>query len=532
MDKDDFLIYTDFANLNHIMQHNGGSGSFNPCSMIMFAPNITNPLISNLIFQHEFAHARLSSCIYGKIVFFFRFIALDLVTFCFQKGKPINKYWVIYEQLQRITSILLKNWIITQEGNATFTEIKHLSAINSPSLFEYQEQIYSFLKKDSPYSLGLAKIDRISRIYPKSVFRNIIHQLGNIDYTLVLPNLIKNVSNEEHNLPDLLLEKIVLVLDNEKENKSILIEYEKDLFIMKQESEIICRFAQKIIQEKLNVSFYDDNEKSLIHDLVKIVDENIDLYEYKCRIWNVLSEYESLATEQLKNGGPTQILAYNTKQINRIDNFSEYIFTDKFVTEQETNSINYLVNLDKIIKQDLPNNELLFSKNLNSLQSKFHQNYNFLLRIFPPTEDFRFKESNYNKYLNFDLFKVRKKIINNAKIFLMNQIQVKCTPSEAKDMESQFKQANRDFSILIDSELPEEGFGHWIETASVMVTIIASTITIIDTIKKWLKNDKEERIVIIGKIEYNTVIDKKLIDEELDKMERIIIENKEDNLKI
>jgi len=72
------------------------------------------------------------------------------------------------------------------------------------------------------------------------------------------------------------------------------------------------------------------------------------------------------------------------------------------------------------------------------------------------------------------------------------QLQIKCSKEQAKEIENLFAELNQSNSIVIEPTNDDNSYGHWLEYVNIGVTIIASSITIIDTILKWLKKKKDD----------------------------------------
>ena len=84
---------------------------------------------------------------------------------------------------------------------------------------------------------------------------------------------------------------------------------------------------------------------------------------------------------------------------------------------------------------------------------------------------------------------------------MLQHIDIKCSNEQANELIRELKEI--DPAISIDSPQSSGEYKHWSDYMNVAITIVASSITIIDTIKKWLKKPQPEQvIIIINKTEY------------------------------
>jgi vacuolar-type H+-ATPase subunit I/STV1 len=91
----------------------------------------------------------------------------------------------------------------------------------------------------------------------------------------------------------------------------------------------------------------------------------------------------------------------------------------------------------------------------------------------------------------------------------MNKLNIICSKEQGDLLNELFKQQSQSSSITIEEVKNKESYGHWLEYTNVAITIIASSITIIDTVIKWfkkVKENKEEQVnITINQINYNSL---------------------------
>ena len=109
--KKDLEEFQFFLNQNHLYEYNLGNASFNPGMLLLFQEKKSNTVLNDLIFGHEFRHMLLNASLYGKIIYFLKFISIDILRFCIDKNKEINTYWQIHIEIQEILLRLINNRI-------------------------------------------------------------------------------------------------------------------------------------------------------------------------------------------------------------------------------------------------------------------------------------------------------------------------------------------------------------------------------------------------------------------------------------
>ncbi len=250
--KKEIEFYQHYHFYNHTADI-GGSAQFNPCSLLMFIPKTSNIFLFNVLFAHEFAHARLSSSVYGKLIFSLRLISLRLIQHSFedQKTGTFNKAWKIYEKLDTLIKQLINGWILTQEGYATLYEIHRMDQYENESMTELKLKLEEFLKQETPYSLGLQMFDKMNIYFSNTLLRNIAHEIGNLDYISLLG---KSISEEELPLnfitPDNLLRSIYEKMINYKKNRYIIWQNDKTSFLNSRESTKLIAIARDRVRDK------------------------------------------------------------------------------------------------------------------------------------------------------------------------------------------------------------------------------------------------------------------------------------------
>lgn len=492
--------YINFETYNHVFNANNGA-YFNPGSLLLFSNKTNNILVDNLIFQHEFAHARLNSSLYGKIIYFSKFVLLDILQFIYTKKLNPNKFIQKLNRIETLISILTENWVLTQEGFAVFTELQHLEINPLDKKGEYRQKITKFLKRESPYKNGFELVNQLFNYYSKNLHRNIIHEIGNINILNEISEFLFFKKLDINTLPDFRLSQ--LSNDIKNLNRTLITEYGRESFITGRESYILLKYAREVLNKHFEViSFIEIEEECILSKLINLYDSFIDDVDYSNRLKELYNLYQKRTDELCRSGGVEQILAFPSSKIIEEDDFQKIIISVDRLPDDEKQAINYYHNLNYIYYNH-KNNINEFENRFKNLQSKFStlNNIDFLIRIFPPTIIEKFKE--------FPQYKSIKNNYITNKYIIMNKLNIICSKEQGDLLNELFKQQSQSSSITIEEVKNKESYGHWLEYTNVAITIIASSITIIDTVIKWfkkVKENKEEQVnITINQINYNSL---------------------------
>jgi len=152
MKEIEFENYKSYLNKNHLYESTLGA-SFNPSFLLVQPGGFKDETLNRLVFLHEVAHAMLNTTYYGKIIFCVKMIELEYFLFflnnrqkLFQKNKLI--------QIKETLNELIKGWVISQEGYATYSDYFHLTQIKDFKNEQILTDLVNFLKTESPYSEG------------------------------------------------------------------------------------------------------------------------------------------------------------------------------------------------------------------------------------------------------------------------------------------------------------------------------------------------------------------------------------------
>lgn len=486
--KEDIDYFKHCHNFDHVANIGGGA-LFNPCSLLMFVPSDVNIYVYNALFAHEFAHARLSSCLYGKIIFFLKFISLRVMQYCFEvhKGNHFEEYWNIHNRFNVIIKEYLKGWILTQEGYATFYERRRINQFNDFGIQILKDELNDFLKKNTPYSKGLKLIDNLNIQYSEVLLRNITHELGNINYTNQLKNLIseKNISLEVMT-PDKILMDILNNLMNDKKKNYIVWTNDKNAILNSRESVNPIVLARSLIIKNCkhkNYTFYDIEQNNIFLDLFACIRDFVCVGGFEKYIDKMRENYIKKVEFTMKEGGVQQVLAFPSKKINK-DDFWEIIIDNKNVLEEEVEFLNFITNLNRINSNHLPIEKKVYQSKLKKLKNKFKDSFigNFILRIFPPT-----RIKSYQSHVILNNYPSTIKQFNKMK---KQMLEIKCSNDLANELVKLYE--NHSPLISVNNPDNDNSFKHWSEVLQVTVTIIASSVTIIDILGRWLKEKKDK----------------------------------------
>ncbi len=491
--------YINFETYNHVFNANNGA-YFNPGSLLLFVKKTNNILVDNLIFQHEFAHARLNSSLYGKIIYFSKFVLLDVLQFIYTRKISSNKFIQKLSRIETLISILTENWVLTQEGFAIYTELQHLEINPLDKNGEYRQRITKFLKEESPYKNGFELVNQLFNYYSKNLHRNIIHEIGNINILKEISKFLFFKKMDINILPDFRLSE--LSNNIKSQNNTLITEYGRESFITGRESYILLKYAREVLNKYFEeISFIEIEEECVLSNLINLYDSFINDVDYSNRLKELYNLYQKRTDKLCRSGGVEQILAVPSRKIIEEDDFQKIIISFDRLSDDEKHAINYYHNLNYIY-YNYKNNINEFENRFENLQSKFSNlnNIDFIIRIFPPTIIKKFKE-----FPQYEL--IKSNYITN-KYIIMNKLNIICSKEQGNLLNDLFEKQIQSSSITIEDVKNNEGYEHWLEYTSVAITIIASSITIIDTVIKWLKKvkeDKEEQVnITINQISYNS----------------------------
>jgi len=517
MIQKDIDFFKHYHNFNHV-DNLGGGALFNPCSLLMFVPSDLNIYVYNVLFAHEFAHARLSSCVYGKIIFFLRYISLGLMQNCFESNKvdSFKSYWSFYEKLNSIVRTLIKGWVFTQEGYATFYERKRMNQFDNQDIQKIKSELNKFLELDTPYSKGLNLMDNLSTSYSEVLLRNITHELGNINYIEDISKLLANkIRISDFITPDQILIEITEKLINYKKRNFIIWTNDRNAVLNARESVNPIALSRYIIFEQIESEsnrFYDFEKNNVFFDLIECLTKYIEQKEIVEYLEKIRIEYSNHLNILVEKGGIQQVLAFPSRRIDKGE-FWDIEINNPHVSEAEKESINYITNLNRITNKYLPFDKELYRSKLKELKEKYQISpiSTFILRIFPPT-----KIENYKSNIISKKYPSTSKFLRRMK---KQVVKIKCTNEQAKELADLYKEHSD--LISVDSNNDEESFGHWLEVLEATVTIVASTLGIVDILKGWInekKSNKENEKNII------VIIDDKKLDgfNDIDKIETLL----------
>lgn len=501
--KEQLTQYENFHHYNHV--NNLGIGPhFNPCSLLLFIPKTDNIYLYNLYFSHESSHSRISSCVYGKIIFLLRDISLKLTSAISRdlSKKYFETIWKACNKINSIINYLIRNWVVVQEGYATYQEYESLKMYPKNEVQEFEVKLKEMLQKPSAYKKGYDMLNSLSEVYSKPILRNLIHEIGNIDYLPIVRSMFKteNYDHIRNDLPDNLLINHSNALIEFKKIRSIIWRSDKDAKLNSTESINTVAIARHILENELKVKLYNNEKRNLFEDILNMIDSSLGINVVSEIILKMKAQYFKEENLVYSKGGANQVLGYPCNKIKK-EYFTHLEINNPNVSENEKECINYLNNLYELMTSYLPNNldsylnllKILESQNLNLSLAKFYIN------IFPPT--------NFKKY-DIEVYRNQKNTVINQHLNIDKmKIEIKCDQEQSNLLTTKLKMS--DPLIEVDQLIENPTFGHWSQNADVILSIIASSIGIISVISDWISklkdNEKQSVIVIIDKKEYSNI---------------------------
>lgn len=516
---------------DHILESNLGA-RFNVGFLLMFLPETENSLLRRLVGVHEMAHVLLFNCLYGKIVFFLKVIALDALVHCSKSGKHSEQHLAFSGRLNQIMCQLLSRWQLVQEGSAMYNERLELMRSTGPEKEQYLSLLQNFLEQDTVYSRGLRLAERLACRIPDGLFRTLLHWLGDINYLEYWGNdLFSDRFEERLDLfnPDLFLTKLVDTLEHG--DVQIIHAFPRDHPLS----------WTQISSEKVLLNYlpgvpifqFASTPIELFPYLVKLLhDSKLCPDTYRFRLLEMEQRYvvyyKSLARTYLHSNinwrgnlrgrgssGPfpalpslrqTLYFEARLRSDNEVEIIGEY---DAIQTAQSEDLKDYF-RLNHAVNQAIQTTAdpiIMLSK------MDFHsENERIINYFYPPT-------SRKNNLITGQTFNK----LMAKKIVLMNPILIKCDANDAQQLQQLLESSDPAGDFVI--QRTEESLGHWLDVANFLITLVASSITVIDTLDRWLNQKKEEKkdvtIVILGQ-EYKAEKDEDRIRELLETMKNEI----------
>lgn len=516
---------------DHILESNLGA-RFNVGFLLMFLPQTEHTLLRRLVGVHEMAHVLLFNCLYGKIAFFLKVIALDALVYCSKSGGRPEQYVAFSERLNQVMRHLLSRWQLTQEGLAMYNERSELLRSSGPEKQKYLSLFQNFIEQDTVYSRGLRLAERLAGRTPDGLFRALMHWLGDINYLEYWGKDLFSASLEAQlDLfnPDLFLTKLVETL--EKEDVQIIQAYPRVHPLDRTPiiSEKVLRYYLPGVPTFQSAS----TPIELFPHLVRLLhDSALCPDTYRPRLIEMeeryVAHYKSLIRTHLHGNinwrgnlrrrgatgympalpGLRQTLYFEARlrSDGEVEIIGEY---DTFQTAQSEDLKDYF-RLNHAVNQASQRGvDPVFSLSKLDFRSDNERIINY---FYPPT-------SRKNNLITGQLFNK----LMAKKIALMNPILIKCDADDAQQLQKllESNQSTDDFTI----QKSEESLEHWLDVATFLITLVASSITIIDTLDRWLNQKKEEKktvtIIIMGQ-EYESEKDQDRIKELLETLKNEI----------
>ena len=222
--KEDLQKFSFYLKRDHLYESNL-SGLFNPAFLLLYKDQYDSKFLDGLVFHHEFAHARMTACFYGQLIFCLKIIEIEYYSFLVRRKAAVDYTNRQLAPINKILSHLIKNWINSQEGYAMYCSYYDLEKKQTDESEALLKDFDELLKHNPYYSTGLKQFRRLNSQY-KSIFAlYLIREIGNLDYLKLWKekggDLVDCISGIN---PDSILFRELEKLVQEKENKTIVIE--------------------------------------------------------------------------------------------------------------------------------------------------------------------------------------------------------------------------------------------------------------------------------------------------------------------
>jgi len=419
--------------------------------------------------------------------------------------KHFSTIWKICEKLNSIIRFLISNWIVLQEGYATFQEYESLKIYPRKEVEEFEVKLKEMLQKPSAYQKGYDILNSLSQVYSKPILRNLIHEIGNIDYLPIVRIMFK-ASDYNHiveYLPDGLLINHSKNLFEFKKLRSIIWRSDRDAKLNSTESTNTVAIARHILENELrskNLKLYNNEMRNLFEDILNMIESSFGLDTVEEVTSQLKSQYLKEETKIYSKGGATQVLGYPCSKITKED-FTHLEINNPNVSENEKGCINYLNNLYELMIKYLPDKLESYLTQLQKLK-RMNANLNlssFYINIFPP--------SNFKKY-EIEAYRNQKNTTINQHLKMDKmKIEIKCGQEQSNQLTTRLKSS--DPLIEVDLLSKNTSFAHWSQNADVILSVIASSLGIIAVISDWISKltdeEKKNVVVILDKKEYSNI---------------------------
>jgi len=156
-------------------------GSFNP-GLLLIEQNGRTDYEKQLIWGHEYKHAKLSASILGRSIVFLQYIIIDMLLDSINKPVNQNRLYLSYIQLlEEKISQLIQDWAFLQEGIATFKDYETLKRSESEESNNLLTVLKKVLQQENIYSKGFKLIRAFSETF-NTTNTSPFHLFGNLPF--------------------------------------------------------------------------------------------------------------------------------------------------------------------------------------------------------------------------------------------------------------------------------------------------------------------------------------------------------------